>query len=125
MFYPVSHPRGRSNRRCLRLEVRVAWSFALPFTASCSLIRLRLAILFSSFAARRASSWTSFSMSRYGNGRPTLLWLMSNAVVSHEPALPSGCWWTSIAAHALHRAGRLMTLDANRYRQDFPKLRLL
>ena len=75
MFYPVSHPRGRSNRRCLRLEVRVAWSFALPFTASCSLIRLRLAILFSSFAARRASSWTSFSMSRCGNGRPTPLWL--------------------------------------------------
>jgi len=29
------------------------------------------------------------------DGRPTLLWLMSNAVVSHEPALPSGCWWTS------------------------------
>ena len=75
MFYPVSHPRGRSNRRCLRLEVRVAWSFALLFTASCSLIRLRLAILFSSFAARRASCWTSFSMSRCGNGRPTPLWL--------------------------------------------------
>ena len=30
-----------------------------------------------------------------------------------------------VAAHALHRADRLMTLDANRYRQDFPKLRLL
>jgi hypothetical protein len=50
----------------------VAWSFVLPFTASCWLIPLRLAILFSSFAARRASFWTSFSMSRCGNGRPSL-----------------------------------------------------
>jgi predicted nucleic acid-binding protein len=30
-----------------------------------------------------------------------------------------------VAAHALLRADRLMTLDATRYRQDFPKLRLL
>jgi hypothetical protein len=30
-----------------------------------------------------------------------------------------------IAAHALVRADRLFTLDASRYRQDFPKLRLL
>jgi predicted nucleic acid-binding protein len=30
-----------------------------------------------------------------------------------------------IAAHALLRADRLMTRDANRYRQDFPTLRLL
>ena len=30
-----------------------------------------------------------------------------------------------IAAHALLEADRLMTRDANRYRQDFPKLRLI
>ena len=30
-----------------------------------------------------------------------------------------------IAAHALLRADRLMTLDATRYRQDFPKLRIV
>ena len=30
-----------------------------------------------------------------------------------------------VAAHPLLRADRLMTLDAIRYRQDFPKLRLL
>jgi predicted nucleic acid-binding protein len=30
-----------------------------------------------------------------------------------------------IAAHALLRADRLMTRDANRYRQDFPNLRLI
>jgi predicted nucleic acid-binding protein len=29
-----------------------------------------------------------------------------------------------IAAHALLRADRLMTLDATRYKQDFPRLRL-
>jgi len=29
-----------------------------------------------------------------------------------------------IAAHALLRADRLMTLDPSRYQQDFPKLRL-
>src|SRR5437773_7009395 len=121
-----SHPRGRLNRRCLRLEVRVAWSFVLPFTASCSLIRLRLAILFSSFAARRASSWTSFSMSRCGEQA-------ANAFVAYvqrrrQSRAGSPKWLLVdfiVAAHALHRADRLMTLDANRYRQDFPKLRLL
>jgi predicted nucleic acid-binding protein len=30
-----------------------------------------------------------------------------------------------VAAHALLRADRLMTLDATRYQQDFPKLHLL
>lgn len=30
-----------------------------------------------------------------------------------------------IAAHALLQADRLMTRDANRYSQDFPKLRLI
>jgi predicted nucleic acid-binding protein len=30
-----------------------------------------------------------------------------------------------VAAHAMLRADRLMTLDVTRYRQDFPKLRLL
>jgi predicted nucleic acid-binding protein len=30
-----------------------------------------------------------------------------------------------IAAHALLKADRLMTLDANRYSQDFPKLRIV
>jgi hypothetical protein len=30
-----------------------------------------------------------------------------------------------IAAHALVQADRLMTRDANRYSQDFPKLRLI
>lgn len=30
-----------------------------------------------------------------------------------------------IAAHALLQADRLMTLDAKRYKQDFPKLRLV
>jgi predicted nucleic acid-binding protein len=30
-----------------------------------------------------------------------------------------------IAAHASLRADRLMTLDASRYRQDFPKLKLI
>jgi predicted nucleic acid-binding protein len=30
-----------------------------------------------------------------------------------------------VAAHALLRADRLMTLDATRYRQDFPKLRIV
>jgi predicted nucleic acid-binding protein len=30
-----------------------------------------------------------------------------------------------IAAHALIQADRLMTLDPKRYRQDFPKLRLV
>src|SRR5438046_5990875 len=129
MFYPrsgpVSHPRGRSNRRCLRGEGRVAWSFALLFTASCSLIRLRLAILFSSFAARRASCWTSFSMSRCGNGRPTPLWLCPTPSQSRAGSPKRLLVDFIVAAHALLRADRLMTLDASRYRQDFPKLRLL
>ena len=30
-----------------------------------------------------------------------------------------------VAAHALLRADRLMTLDASRYRQDFPKLHII
>lgn len=30
-----------------------------------------------------------------------------------------------VAAHALIRADRLMTLDASRYRQDFPKLAII
>lgn len=30
-----------------------------------------------------------------------------------------------IAAHALFRADRLLTLDPTRYRQDFPQLRIL
>lgn len=30
-----------------------------------------------------------------------------------------------VASHALLRADRLMTLDASRYRQDFPKLRVI
>lgn len=30
-----------------------------------------------------------------------------------------------IAAHALLKADRLMTLDAKRYSQDFPKLRIV
>jgi hypothetical protein len=30
-----------------------------------------------------------------------------------------------IAAHALLRADRLLTLDPTRYRQDFPKLRVV
>jgi predicted nucleic acid-binding protein len=30
-----------------------------------------------------------------------------------------------VAAHALHRADRLMTLDAGRYQQDFPNLNLI
>jgi predicted nucleic acid-binding protein len=30
-----------------------------------------------------------------------------------------------VAAHALLRADRLITLDASRYRQDFPKLRII
>jgi predicted nucleic acid-binding protein len=30
-----------------------------------------------------------------------------------------------VAAHALLRADRLLTLDASRYRQDFPKLRII
>jgi len=30
-----------------------------------------------------------------------------------------------IASHALFRADRLMTLDSRRYRQDFPKLRIV
>ena len=105
MFYPVSHPRGRSNRRCLRLEVRVAWSFALLFTASCSLIRLRLAILFSSFAARRASCWTSFSMSRCGNGRPTPLWLCPtpSSVTSRLSQAAAGGLHRSRTCHASSR----------------------
>jgi predicted nucleic acid-binding protein len=30
-----------------------------------------------------------------------------------------------VAAHAALHADRLMTLDATRYRQDFPKLRIV
>jgi predicted nucleic acid-binding protein len=30
-----------------------------------------------------------------------------------------------VAAHALLRADRLMTLDASRYRRDFPMLRIV
>src|SRR5207244_5997023 len=120
-----SHPRGRLNRRCLRLEVRVAWSFALLFTASCSLIRLRLAIiqqfcretgilldflLDEQVWERAAHAFVAYAQRRRQSRAGSPKRLIMDFIV---------------AAHPLLRADRLMTLDAIRYRQDFPKLRLL
>jgi len=130
MFYPrsgpVSHPRGRSNRRCLRLEVRVAWSFALPFTASCFAYPSATRHFIQQFCRetgilldflldeqvweRAAHAFVAYAQRRRQSRAGSPKRLIMDFIV---------------AAHPLLRADRLMTLDAIRYRQDFPKLRLL
>ena len=57
-----------------------------------------------------ASSFSAYAVRRRRSGRGSPKRLLADFV---------------IAAHALLKADRLMTLDAKRYSQDFPKLRVV
>ena len=62
-------------------------------------------------------SSTSFSMSRSGNRQPARLLIMRNAVVGRVACSPKRMLVDFIASHAVLRANRMMTLDANRSKQ--------